>query len=117
MVSASDTDTDFTVGKTGGSKVHSHTYGIVYGDVYGLSLLRSYDANPHTGVIDYELKIGNRIRTHGFAPIKNAAINHADTVSGSYGSKNTTLYQNEGCTTNASSMPQYVSVYIWRRTA
>lgn len=116
MVSASDTDTDFTVGKTGGEKTHSHKYGIIYGDFYGMTILRP-SVDPHTGVIDYALTQGNRIASHTRPTIEEVTIGHAETVNGSYSNKNTLLFQNEGNTTRASSMEPYVAVYIWRRTA
>nr|DAV71427.1 MAG TPA: baseplate wedge protein [Caudoviricetes sp.] len=116
MVSASDTDTDFTAGKAGGEKTHSHKYGIIYGDFYGMMIMRPTD-DVHTGVIDYALTQGNRIGPHTRPVISETVIGHADTVSGSYSKRSTSLYQNEGNTTRASSMEPYVAVYIWRRTA
>ena len=116
MVSASDTDTDFSVGKAGGEKTHSHKYGIIYGDFYGMTIMRPTDG-IHTGVIDYALTQENRINNHTKPKISDAVIGHADTVSGSYSKRSTSLFQNEGNTTRASSMQPYVAVYIWRRTA
>ena len=118
MVSASDTDTDFTVGKAGGEKTHSHTYGIVFGTNYGFTILSDSRTSPQIGVIDYSLTVGNRIRKHGIAPINKTTNGFADPVYGSYGdNKSLDLQENEGLTTRASSMEPYVAVYIWRRTA
>ena len=39
LISASDTDPDFTAGTTGGSKTHNHVYGIVFGTSYGMTVL------------------------------------------------------------------------------
>lgn len=118
MVSASDTDTDFTVGKTGGEKTHSHTYGIVFGTNYGMTVLSDGRTSPQMGVVDYSLTVGNRIRRHGIPPISNTTNGFADPVYGSYGeNKSLDLRTNEGNTTRASSMEPYVAVYIWRRTA
>lgn len=118
MVSASDTDTDFTVGKTGGEKTHSHTYGIVFGTKYGITILSDSRTSPQSGVIDYSLTVGNRIRRHGIPPINETTNGFADSVYGSYGdNKSLDLRTNEGLTTRASSMEPYVAVYIWRRTA
>ena len=118
MVSASDTDTDFTVGKTGGEKTHSHTYGIVFGTNYGMTVLSDSRESPQIGVVDYSLTGGNRIRRHGIPSINTTKHDFADPVYGSYGAnKQLDLRMNEGNTTRASSMEPYVAVYIWRRTA
>lgn len=118
MVSASDTDTDFTVGKTGGEKTHSHTYGIVFGNNYGMAVLSDDRTSPQMGLIDYALTVDNRIRRHGIPPISSTRHSFADPVYGSYGDdKSLDLRMNEGNTTKESSMEPYVAVYIWRRTA
>lgn len=118
MVSASDTDKDFTVGKTGGEKTHSHTYGIVFGTNYGMTVLSDSRTSPQIGLIDYALTVGNRIRRHGIPPINTTSHSFADPVYGSYGdNKSLELRMNEGTTTNGSSMEPYVAVYIWRRIA
>ena len=118
MVSASDTDTDFTVGKTGGEKTHKHTYGIVFGTNYGMTVLSDNRTTPSMGLIDYSLTNGNRVRTHSIPPIATTHAGFADPVYGSYSdNKSLTLRTNEGNTTKAPSMEPYVAVYIWRRTA
>ena len=118
MVSASDTDTDFTVGKAGGEKTHQHVYGIVFGTNYGMTVLSDSRSNPQIGIIDYSLTDGNRIRRHGIPPIDTTQQGFADLVYGSYAENKTlTLRTNEGLTRRESSMQPYVAVYIWRRTA
>ena len=117
MVSASDTDTDFTVGKTGGEKTHSHTYGIAVGDYYGMPVMRHDGQDPHTGVIDYEITSGNKVGTHGIAPISKANEQFSLTVSGTWGWHEMSIWNNEGNTTKNSSLEPYVAVYVWRRTA
>lgn len=117
LISASDTDTDFKAGKTGGSKTHQHTYGIVVGDYYGMAVMRHDGANPSTGVIDYELTSGNRVRQHGHAPNSSVYENFSQTVSGTWGSYQMSVWENEGNTTKNSSLEPYVAVYVWRRTA
>ena len=117
MVSASDTDTDFTVGKTGGEKTHSHTYGIVFGTNFGMTVLSDSRESAQIGLIDYSLTDGNRIRRQGIPPISTNRHGFADPVYGSYGeNKELTLRTSEGLTERVSSMEPYVAVYIWRRT-
>lgn len=118
MVSASDTDEDFTVGKTGGEKTHRHTYGIVFGTTYGLIVLSDSRESPQMGIVDYSMTVGNRIRKQGIPPISTTRHGFADPVYGSYGeNKELTLRTSEGFTERVSSMEPYVAVYIWRRTA
>lgn len=118
MVSASDTDKDFTVGKTGGEKTHSHTYGIVFGTNYGMIVLSDSRESPQMGLVDYSLTEGNRIRRQGIPPISTTRHGFADPVYGSYGeNKELTLRTSEALTQGTSSMEPYVAVYIWRRTA
>lgn len=118
MVSASDTDKDFTVGKTGGEKTHSHTYGIVFGTNYGMIVLSDSRESPQMGLVDYSLTNGNRIRRQGIPPISTTRHGFADPVYGSYGeNKELTLRTSEALTQGTSSMEPYVAVYIWRRTA
>lgn len=118
MVSASDTDKDFTVGKTGGEKTHSHTYGIVFGTNYGMTVLSDNRESPQMGIVDYSLTVDNRIRRQGIPPISTTRNGFADLVYGSFGeNKELTLRTSEGLTQRKSSMEPYVAVYIWRRTA
>ena len=117
LIGASDTDTDFKAGTTGGSKTHSHTYGIVVGDYYGMPVMRHDGNNPHTGVIDYEIKSGNKVRMHGTAPVSSATEQFSLTVAGSWGPHKISIWNNEANTTKESSLEPYVAVYIWRRTA
>lgn len=117
LISASDTDTDFKAGTTGGSKTHNHTYGIVVGDYYGMAVMRHDGSNPHTGVIDYEITTGNKVRQHGNAPISSATEQFSQTVPGTWGSNTMQIWNNEGNTTKDSSLEPYVAVYVWRRTA
>lgn len=117
LVSVDESDTDFAAGATGGSKIHSHTYGIVVGDYYGMPVMRHDGNNPHTGVIDYEITSGNKVRTHGTAPVSKVNETFSTTVSGTWGSREMTVWNNEGNTTKESSLEPYVAVYVWRRTA
>lgn len=97
MVSASDTDTDFTVGKTGGSKTHRHDAGTMCAliSMAGKSIVASriavqtYKGDVHTATPVY----GGSFDASGQA---------------------TRLSGNTG---NSSSLNPYIAVYIWRRTA
>ena len=118
LISASDTDSDFTVGTTGGSKTHNHKYGIVFGTAYGMTVLSDSRESPQIGLVNYSLTDGNRIQRQSIPPIDTTRIGFADTVFGSYGeNKQLVLRSSEGLTSETSSMEPYVAVYVWRRTA
>ena len=90
----------------------------MFGTNYGMTVLPDSRTSPQTGLIDYALTVGNRIRRHGIPPISRTRNGFADPVYGSYGdNKPLDLRMNEGNTTRESSMEPYVAVYIWRRTA
>lgn len=98
MVSASDTDTDFTVGKTGGSKVHSHWLPMGMEEIVN-------------GVFSVTWKWHN----NGGTERRSISPGHHD------------LYQpflrsprsngTEQRSYDDSSLQPYVAVYIWRRMA
>ena len=119
MVSASDTDTDFTVGKTGGEKTHTHKYGLVYANYYGIQYLQGTTGTDDdwTGIINYKghgdssTWIENHLLVQDVSPLPNLKD-----PTGSIGTLQTTRWKTEGYTT-AAGMNPYVSVYIWRRTA
>ena len=97
MVSASDTDTDFTVGKTGGSKTHSHNTGTMCAliSMAGQNIVAS-----RTAVQTYK----GDVRT----------VSSIDGGSFDASGQATRLNGNTG---NSSSLNPYIAVYIWRRTA
>lgn len=96
LISASDSDTDFTAGKTGGSKTHEHNPG-TFGAQVSLAeqdtIVRRVKIPSFKGDVRH---IGN-IYGGSFDSNWGAAIvGHSD---------------------SASSMEPYVAVYVWRRTA
>ena len=125
MVSASDTDTDFTVGKTGGSKTHRHTVGIVTGDYWGSTLLStgyvsgSSPDSADTGMVKYNADdepIEGRTQFRWTSVGRGGGYifsNHPTTK----GYIEYDRFRSEGNTTKGSSLQPYVAVYIWRRTA
>jgi hypothetical protein len=96
MVSASDTDTDFTVGKTGGSKTHSHNSGTFAAQV---SLSGQNTVVRRVGLSSFKgdvRKIGDVYGGSFDASWGAAIVGHSD---------------------SESSMEPYIAVYVWRRTA
>ena len=105
MVSASDTDTDFTVGKTGGEK----TAPVDLPEMYALWTNRGNDF-----IADVVTIPGNN--TVWRATVKSQTLNHYAT----------TDVENSGVRVvqpvnskrpRVSSIQPYVAVYVWRRTA
>lgn len=106
MVSASDTDTDFTVGKTGGSKTHGLR--VRLGNIYGLAHISS--ANNLSGI-----SVDGGKTYNGFTNFDSKqTVGSARGMDGSFGSMQVEFYTAIG---NLPTLDPYVSVYIWRRTA
>lgn len=96
LISASDTDSDFTAGKTGGSKTHNH--------------------NPGTLSAQVSLAGQNTVvRRVGIPSFKGDVRHIGDIYSGSFDSNWGAAIV--GHSDDASSMEPYVAVYVWRRTA
>lgn len=125
MVSASDTDTDFTVGKTGGEKTHQHEYGWIVCNYYSSPLIVPGSQNQthsDSGVLSWDNEghpspvRGNftwkLFDSKGFME-KNAALAAS---TGGY-VRNVDRYAQTAITNISSNVQPYISVYIWRRTA
>lgn len=104
MVSASDTDTDFTVGKAGGEK----TAPVDLSKLYALWANRGNDF-----IADVETMPNNTVWR---ATVKSQTLNHYATTDVSNGGVKVILpegYQNR----RVSAIQPYVAVYVWRRIA
>lgn len=106
MVSASDTDTDFTVGKTGGSKAHELR--VRLGNIFGLAGITTTDnlsgisvdgGKTYSGFTNYNSR---------------QTVQTARGMDGSFGPMQVDFYSAIG---KLPTLDPYVSVYIWRRTA
>ena len=123
LISASDTDSDFTAGTTGGSKTHNHKYGIAVGSFYGHTLIAPNDAHPAvwSGLVSYDKDSGEAIDSfHEWTKLedKNKAVIGSGSMLGQTGQPyNARRYRYETDTKTESSLSPYVAVYVWRRTA
>lgn len=121
MVSASDTDTDFTVGKTGGEKTHDHKYGIAVGSFYGHTLIAPDDSHPYvwSGLVSYDKDSGEAIDNfHEWTKLESKPVIASNSMLNQTGVPyNAERYRYETDTKRGSSLSPYVAVYIWRRTA
>ena len=106
MVSASDTDTDFTVGKTGGSKTHELR--VRLGNIFGLAGITT--TNDLSGI-----SVDGGKTYSGFTNYNSKqTVQSARGMDGSFGPMQIDFYSAIG---KLPTLDPYVSVYIWRRTA
>lgn len=106
MVSASDTDTDFTVGKTGGEKTHELRVSL--GNIFGLAGMTT--TNNLAGI-----SVDGGKTYNGFTNYKDRqTVQTARGMDGSFGPLQVDFYSAIG---KLPTLDPYVSVYIWRRTA
>lgn len=106
MVSASDTDTDFTVGKTGGSKTHELR--VRLGNIFGLAGITT--TNDLSGI-----SVDGGKTYNGFKNFNSKqTVQSARGMDGSFGPMQIDFYS---AINNLPTLDPYVSVYIWRRTA
>lgn len=121
MVSVSDTDKDFTVGKTGGEKTHNHKYGITVGSFYGHTLIAPNDDHPSvwSGLVSYDKDSGEAIDVfYEWKKLETRPVIASNTMLNQTGQPyNASRYRYETDTKMGSSLIPYVAVYIWRRTA
>lgn len=101
LVSASDSDTDFTAGKTGGEKTHKH--GLI-DDAYAM--------------ISWDAKGGVALSCRAMSSWKSnvRVYNVLMPLVGENGAREQGIDLG-GNTDDASSSMPYIAVYIWRRTA
>lgn len=104
MVSASDTDTDFTVGKTGGGK----TAPVDLSQLYALWVNRGSDF-----IADVETIPGSN--TVWQATVKSQQLNHYATTD--IANSGVRVVLPSGVNRSVSTIQPYVAVYVWRRIA
>lgn len=112
LVGVDSSDTDFnTSEKTGGTKNHSHIYGVQYNGFYGAlyatdkRLIRLYNGETDTFVESYHTQNSS----------SEAGNNGVQETSGS--TFNAAVYETKTPTTKTSNLPPYMTVYMWKRTA
>lgn len=106
LISASDTDTDFKAGKTGGSKTHE--FRVRLGYIYGLAGILS--TSNLTGV-----SVDGGKTYNGFTNFNGKqTVETARGMDGSFGRTEVEFYS---AISDLPTLDPYVSVYIWRRTA
>lgn len=106
LVSVNESDTDFTAGKTGGSKTHEVR--VRLGNIYGLAGVSS--KNNLSGI-----SVDGGKTYSGFTNFNGKQqVESARGMDGSFGPMQVEYYAAIG---NLPTLDPYVSVYIWRRTA
>lgn len=111
LVGVDSSDTDFnTSGKTGGTKNHSHIYGVQYNGYYGAlyskdqRLIRLYNGETDAFVESYYTQNSS----------SETGNNGVQQTSGS--TFDTSVYETKTPTTKTSNLPPYMTVYMWKRT-
>lgn len=104
MVSTSDTDTDFTVGKTGGEK----TAPVDLSQLYALWANRGNDFIAAVDTIPGDNTVWR-------ASVKSQQLNHYATTD--IANNGVRVILPSGVTRRVSTIQPYVAVYVWRRTA
>ena len=121
LISASDTDTDFKAGTTGGSKTHNHKYGITVGSYFGNTLIAPNASNlaVWSGLVAYDDDSGEALDAfHEWTKLENGPVLGSDSMYGQRAApRDAERYRYESNTKMGSSLSPYVAVYVWRRTA
>ena len=111
LVGVDSSDTDFnTSGKTGGSKKHSHTYGVQYNGYWGSLIgtdeeqIRLYDGKTQQFIES------TYTETSSYQDGNSSLTNSKKTIQSS-------VYETKTNTTDESTLPPYMTVYMWKRTA
>lgn len=106
LVSVNESDTDFTAGKTGGSKTHEVR--VRLGNIYGLAGISS--TNNLSGIsVDGGKTYSGFTNSNG-----RHAVESSRGMDGSFGPMQV---EYDVAISNLPTLDPYVSVYIWRRTA
>lgn len=104
LVSVDESDTDFTAGKTGGEKTHSHN-------------LPNLFAQLNMAGTNIQASMGKLNKSTVWKANVYTAVNvYADSSVHNTGLKVTTPV-NDDTEVRASSLQPYIAVYIWQRTA
>ena len=104
----------YAANATGGSSTHSHLYGLKMGGYFGETALAE---STNAGLVHYAANNATSIKT-----IKSGSTSSLDhtlnsSVTGSSTTKGCTTYTQTANASYASTLPPYLAVYIWKRTA
>jgi hypothetical protein len=108
-------------GTTGGSKTHSHKYGIAVGSFYGHTLIAPNDSylSVWSGLVSYAKDSGEAMDSfHEWTKLEDKGVIGSGSMLGQTGQPySARRYRYETNTKTESSLSPYVAVYVWRRTA
>ncbi len=109
LIGVDPSDTDFnTSEKTGGSKKHSHTYGVQYNGYWGSLIgtdeeqVRLYDGKTQQFIES------TYTETSSYQDGNSSLTNSKKTIQSS-------VYETKTNTTEESTLPPYITVYFWKR--
>ena len=97
---------NYAAGSTGGSATHTHTYGVKWASNWGLPAIDTDMIQVRKKDGTYQKGTRGSTATYSF----NAGATSSRSVSAAE-------FTNETSVTDASSLPPYIAVYMWKRTA
>lgn len=103
---------NYQAGTTGGSETHTHNYGIQVGGYYKETGLAE---NDNAGTLSYNTE--NTPSKTGFTSIGSMTMNWNGSTTGTASSGSASHYRSIGNTSYTSSLPPYLTVYMWKRVA
>lgn len=104
---------NYSVNSTGGSKTHSHKYGLQYGAYYGDVMLES---NSDAGLLNYSSSNSISLTGEG-SGVGSKSHNVNSGSSASTKSLSAAHYRMTAQSEYVSTLPPYIAVYIWRRVS
>lgn len=109
LLSAGDS---YSVNSTGGNKTHSHKYGMQYGGYYSDVMI---EGNSDAGLLNYNTSNGYSV-TGGGTNV--GGISHNVNNNNTAASKEVSAahYRMIAQSEYVSTLPPYITVYMWRRT-
>ena len=102
---------DFSAGTTGGSKNHTHNYGIKYGGYYKDTII---EKNVNAGLFDYKEDGSYVLSTEkNLGNLSEIDVNAS--AGNTYATVSVAHYEHKASTSYQSNLPPYLSVYMWKR--
>lgn len=102
----------YDINSTGGNINHSHNYGMQIGGFYNATILAE---SGESGLLNYNTN--NSYSLSGYSSIGPKTINANNSIASATKSVNAVHYEYKANTSYTNSLPPYLAVYMWKRTA
>lgn len=103
----------YSAGSVGGDTTHQHKYGFQYGAYYGETVLEN---DTNAGALVYDKNGNITLAAQTTDSVSKSAKTNGGTATSSYDAS-MYHYRTIGSTSYDSSMPPYLSVYMWKRVS